>query len=115
LGAENHAFAIDVRKKKVAERRFFGVSEDIVNWHVRKYSVFIFSKIKEHFALFFSLNSFFVHFHHTGFWTGGVVKFSSPPPSSSLKVFPSVTASPLLSPPSTDHPPSQRTSSPHVP
>jgi hypothetical protein len=31
LGAENHAFAIDVRKKG-GGAAFFGVSEDVVNW-----------------------------------------------------------------------------------
>jgi hypothetical protein len=37
LGAENHAVAIDVRKKG-GGARFLGVSENIVTWHIRKVS-----------------------------------------------------------------------------
>jgi hypothetical protein len=39
--------------EKVAERSFLGVSENIVSWHIRKVSVFIFSKKNQIiFALF---------------------------------------------------------------
>jgi hypothetical protein len=38
LGAENHAFVIDVRKKG-GGAAFFGVSKDVVNWHIRIVSI----------------------------------------------------------------------------
>jgi hypothetical protein len=47
LGAENHAFAIDVRKKG-GGAAFLGVSKYVVSWHIRKVEI-------REFLLFFLL------------------------------------------------------------